>query len=64
MKEGKREENQPANTARKFTKTQILASKKFAERRDLLAAVLSDAQTYTVSQVEAEVQKFMKGRVI
>ena len=46
-----------------FTKEQILASKKYANRRDVLGAILADGKTYTTEQVESLLEKFMKGKV-
>lgn len=47
----------------KFRKDQILASKKYKNRRDLLSAVLEDGQLYTMSEVNTLVEKYMKGTV-
>lgn len=47
----------------KFRKDQILASKKFKNRRDLLSAVLEDGQLYTMPEVNTLVEKYMKGTV-
>ena len=46
-----------------FTKEQILASKKYLNRRDVLGAILSDGKTYTLEQVDTLLEKFMKGKV-
>ena len=46
-----------------FTKEQILASKKYANRRDALGAILADGKEYTVEQVESLLEKFLKGKV-
>lgn len=46
-----------------FTKEQILASKKYSNRRDALGAVLVDSKTYTLEQVDSLLEKFMKGKV-
>ena len=47
----------------KFTKEQILASKKYEDRRDALGAILSDNDTYTHEKVDSLLDKFMKGKV-
>lgn len=47
----------------KFTKEQILASKKYSNRRDAIVAILSDNKTYTLEQVDSLLEKFMKGKV-
>lgn len=46
-----------------FSKGQLQASKKFANRRDLLEVLLEDDKQYSISAVEGMVEKFMKGKV-
>ena len=46
-----------------FTKEQILASKKYSNRRDALGAILSDDGKYTFEKVDSLLEKFMKGKV-
>lgn len=46
-----------------FTKAQILASKKYANRQDILNALLVDDKTYSLTEVDALIEKFMKGKV-
>ena len=46
-----------------FTKEQILASKKYANRRDVLGAILSNECTYTLEKVDSLLDEFMKGKV-
>lgn len=46
-----------------FSKEQILNSKKYANRRDVLGAILSDEKTYTVEKVDSLLNDFMKGKV-
>lgn len=46
-----------------YTKQQILASKRFAKRRDLVGALLNDDEQYTIDQVDAAIVKFLKGKV-
>lgn len=50
-------------TAPAFTKAQLLASKKYANRQDVIGALLADNKTYTTAQVDALIEKFMKGSV-
>ncbi len=45
------------------TKAQLLASKKYADRQDILSVILDDDTTYTTAQADALVEKFMKGKV-
>lgn len=51
------------NVTVKFTKQQLLTSEKYADKVDLLNALLEDGGTYSISEVEAKVTKFMKGKV-
>lgn len=50
-------------TGARFTKAQLLASQKYAGRRDVLEALLDGEKTYTAAEVDAEIKKFMDGRV-
>lgn len=45
-----------------FSKEQILASTRFANRRDLVDALLED-KSYTMKTVDNLVEKYMKGQV-
>lgn len=46
-----------------FTKEQILTSNKYANRRDILKAILTDGDTYTFERVDSLLDKYMKGKV-
>lgn len=46
-----------------FTKAQIINSKKYRNRRDLLAAILEEDKNYSVEQVNILIDKFMKSEV-
>lgn len=46
-----------------YSKYQLMASGKFAKRKDLLNALLEDDKQYTVAKVEEIINNFMKGRV-
>ncbi len=46
-----------------FTKDQLLASKRYANRQDILNALLKDGENYTTEQVDALIVKFMKREV-
>lgn len=48
----------------RFTKAQLMNSKKYADRKDLIGALLDDGIEYTISQVDEMIEKFMKGKVI
>lgn len=51
------------STAVVFTKQQLIESRKYANRRDLLKALLEDGKSYTIAEVDAAIEKFMKGKV-
>lgn len=44
----------------KFTKEQLLNS----DRIDLVSAILSDSEEYTIEFLEEQIEKYMKGQVI
>ena len=46
-----------------FSKNQLLAAKRFSGKRDILEALLSDDETYTVKTVEQMSEDYMKGKV-
>lgn len=48
----------------KFTKKQLLDSDRFRDRIDLVSAILSDGEEYTIEFVEEQIEKYMKGQVI
>jgi len=41
-----------------YTKDQLMASKKFARRKDLLSSILEDDKSYTHKQVETLIDEF------
>lgn len=47
----------------RFTKEQLIASKRFANRRDALHVVLDGSKTYTIEEVHGLIEKFLKGKV-
>ena len=46
-----------------FSKEQIIASAKYGRYRDLLDALLERDKRYTTKEVDAVIEKFMKGEV-
>ena len=46
-----------------YSKEQILASKKYENRRDILGVLLKDGGEYTFEKVDSLLEKFMKGKV-
>ena len=43
-----------------YTKEQILSSKKYSHRKDVLNVVLKDNQQYTLKEVDGLIDNFMK----
>lgn len=46
-----------------FSKEQLLSSKRFQDRRDIVNALLSPDKQYTVEAVEQKIENYMKGKV-
>lgn len=46
-----------------FTREQLLASKRYANQRDLIKALLVSGKLYTFAQVDGLIEKFKKGKV-
>ena len=46
-----------------FSKEQLLATERFQGRKDILNALLSHDDRYTVEIVEQMIEKYMKGQV-
>lgn len=51
------------NAENKFSKEQLLRSKRFRDRKDIVNALLSNEQLYTVKSVEEKIANYMKGKV-
>ena len=51
------------NTAAVYTKEQLLGSKRYAGRRDLISVLLDKDKSYTVAEVDGLIEKYMKGKV-
>lgn len=47
----------------KFSKQQLVASKKYSVQRDVLNALLEDGQVYTFDEVDRKLKEFLKGKV-
>lgn len=47
----------------KFSKKQLLSSERFSEKRDILAALLSEKRSYSPFEAENIIEKFLKGQV-
>lgn len=51
------------NISEGFTKEQILSSNKYSNRRDILEVLLENEKAYSFEEVDALIDKFMKGEV-
>lgn len=47
----------------RYSKAQILASNRYANRKDALAVILDDKKVYSSDEVDDLLNKFMKGKV-
>lgn len=54
---------QTAKEAATYTVEQLAASKRYANRRDIISALLDKGKTYTTDEVDALIDKYMKGKV-
>lgn len=46
-----------------YSKEQLLSSKKYKSRRDLLSVLLLDNKKYSTATVDKLIEEFMKGKV-
>ncbi|EFE91179.1 hypothetical protein GCWU000341_02287 [Oribacterium sp. oral taxon 078 str. F0262] len=46
-----------------FEKRQLLESRRFRDKRDLLEAILLDGKEYTMEEVEQRIDDYRKGKV-
>ena len=54
---------EPEKVESLFSKEQLLAAKRFQDRKDIVNAILSPNEQYTVNTVEEMIEKYMKGQV-
>lgn len=50
-------------TAAIYSKEQLVVSKKYATKRDIISALLENGKSYTLDEVDALIKKYMKGKV-
>ncbi len=55
--------SEPEKVESSFSKEQLLAAKRFQNRRDILNTLLSPDKQYTVEAVEKIIENYMKGQV-
>lgn len=48
----------------KFSKKQLLTAARYADRKDLLSAVLEDGKEYTHDEAQLLIDNYLKGKVI
>jgi hypothetical protein len=54
----------PAENAASYSKAQLLRSRRFTPlQRDVLSALLSDGERYTVAEAESALRDFYRGTV-
>ena len=46
-----------------YTREQVMSSRRYANRRDLVSVLLESGKTYTLDEVNALIHQFMKGAV-
>ena len=56
-------EKKKIKSENRFTKEQVLASKKLTYSKDLINVVLSEGKRYSLEEVEKEIQAFLKRKV-
>lgn len=47
----------------KFRKEQLLHAERYRSKKDLVNALLEDNREYSLTEVDAVIEKFMKGKV-
>ena len=50
-------------TTKRYAKEQLIASQRYADKRDLLEALLDEDKKYSLSDVDSKIEKYMKGEV-
>ena len=61
--EQKQKDSQPVKEVAVFTKQQLLDSKRYLDKKDLINVLLEDTRLYEIDEVEDLITKFMKGKV-
>ena len=60
---GKRRGNPAIETEAKYTAGQLKVSARYRGQRDLLGALLKEDKSYTFTEVDERIERFMKGKV-
>ncbi|EHL19783.1 hypothetical protein HMPREF9628_01299 [Peptoanaerobacter stomatis] len=59
----KEQENIAEDVQDKFTKEQLIKSKKYEDKRDILNVILEDKELYSISKVDEMIEVFLKEEV-
>lgn len=46
-----------------FSKSELLKAERYQDKKDLIQALLQDHGNYTLKEVDAKINQFMKGKV-
>ncbi len=65
IKKDSRASKETANQEKdaRYTLSQLKASKRYTGRCDLLEALLEERKSYSIPEVDAAIDKFLKGKV-
>ena len=63
MAQAKTTKTEAAAAAATYTVDQRAASKRYANRRDLIRALLDSGKRYTLDEVDRLIESYMKGQV-
>lgn len=59
----KLEQDKKIKREESFTKAQILSSKRYADKKDLIGILLKEEQQYSFLEVDQLIKNFMEGKV-
>lgn len=59
----KKEENKVEKAIDKYTKEQIINSKKYNKYRDVLKSILEENKSYSIEDIEQKIKEFLKRKV-
>ncbi|MDE7322780.1 MAG: hypothetical protein K2N73_08570 [Lachnospiraceae bacterium] len=57
------EKKKVQETAKFYSKEQLILSGHFQDRRDIVSALLDSGKQYTVKDVDEKIRNYMKGKV-
>ena len=63
MAQAKTTKTEAAAVAATYTVAQLATSKRYANRRDLIRALLDSGKRYTLDEVDRLIESYMKGQV-